>query len=119
MMAHEDLHASRKQLEIEAAWILHQMDQRPRANRPAFSGRLRDRLGSEQNWRCCYCGRRTNEAAQHGHEPSIEHVLPISLGGSHDYGNLVMACRDCNQARGNDIDWQPGAAPAKAPRPYG
>lgn len=39
---------------------------------------------------CCYCG---------GRSDSIEHVIPVSLGGQSHYGNKVGACRLCNSRR--------------------
>lgn len=33
---------------------------------------------------------------------TLDHVLPASRGGSNDRKNLVLACKDCNQARGGD-----------------
>jgi 5-methylcytosine-specific restriction endonuclease McrA len=37
--------------------------------------------------RCQYCG---------GHADSIDHVLPRSRGGRHDWENVAAACRPCN-----------------------
>lgn len=36
---------------------------------------------------CQYCG----EFATH-----IDHVVPVSYGGSHDFDNLVLSCAQCN-----------------------
>jgi 5-methylcytosine-specific restriction endonuclease McrA len=36
---------------------------------------------------CQYCG---------AHADSIDHVLPRSRGGPHDWDNVVAACRPCN-----------------------
>lgn len=44
--------------------------------------------------RCAYCG-----AA--GVPLEIEHIVPQSRGGSHRVSNLTLACRACNQAKGN------------------
>lgn len=32
---------------------------------------------------------------------TIDHVLPQSAGGSDDVDNLALACRNCNERRGN------------------
>jgi 5-methylcytosine-specific restriction endonuclease McrA len=37
--------------------------------------------------RCQYCGE---------HADSIDHVVPRSRGGQHDWENVVAACRPCN-----------------------
>lgn len=43
---------------------------------------------------CAYCGSTVGPF-------SIDHVTPVSRGGTHDFENLVVACRSCNSAKGN------------------
>lgn len=31
--------------------------------------------------------------------PFVDHIVPLSKGGTHDTSNLVVACRECNQAK--------------------
>lgn len=31
---------------------------------------------------------------------TVDHIIPESVGGDNSVGNLVLACRPCNQARG-------------------
>jgi 5-methylcytosine-specific restriction endonuclease McrA len=38
---------------------------------------------------------------------TLEHVVPLNLGGTHDLINLALACFGCNNARGSSLDWQP------------
>lgn len=33
--------------------------------------------------------------------PSVEHVVPLSKGGKHTWGNVRLACRSCNSKKGN------------------
>jgi len=33
--------------------------------------------------------------------PTRDHVVPLSKGGTHERGNLQLACADCNIAKGN------------------
>lgn len=40
---------------------------------------------------CGYCGQRFEER-----DLSIEHILPVSRGGRHEWTNVVTACRPCN-----------------------
>lgn len=32
-------------------------------------------------------------------EPTLDHIIPLSFGGTHDIGNLVLACKSCNSRR--------------------
>lgn len=43
---------------------------------------------------CCYICE--NEAAE-----TIDHVVPLSQGGSHDISNLRLCCRNCNKYKAN------------------
>lgn len=42
---------------------------------------------------CQYCGRRSNDL-------TIDHVVPRSRGGLHEWTNLVAACKSCNHRKG-------------------
>ena len=42
-------------------------------------------------FRCTYCGRSASDIPLH-----IDHIVPLSKGGSDDDANLVPACPDCN-----------------------
>jgi 5-methylcytosine-specific restriction endonuclease McrA len=45
------------------------------------------------NFTCQYCGR-------HGHELTIDHVIPRSRGGLHIWENVVASCKTCNHRKG-------------------
>lgn len=45
---------------------------------------------------CWYCGKQTNPFRDF----TVDHVHPVSLGGSDDVDNLVPACRSCNCSKG-------------------
>jgi 5-methylcytosine-specific restriction endonuclease McrA len=38
-----------------------------------------------------------------GRSTTADHLLAVSLGGDNSLGNLVGACRRCNEARGRDL----------------
>lgn len=44
---------------------------------------------------CSYCG------TQLGGFGEIDHMLPISKGGTNDPSNLTLACRSCNRDKNN------------------
>ena len=45
---------------------------------------------------CQYCGDTPGR-----NQLTVDHVLPRSRGGGHDWQNLVTACRRCNQKKGS------------------
>jgi 5-methylcytosine-specific restriction endonuclease McrA len=57
--------------------------------------------------RCAYCGRRAD---------TIDHVVPRSRGGAHDWDNCVAACRACNSRKADrllsELGWSLTMAPA-------
>ena len=55
---------------------------------------------------CCYCGVAMHFRSPHGGEydprlATIEHVIPISKGGTHVWDNVRLACWQCNVRRNN------------------
>lgn len=46
--------------------------------------------------RCWYCGQVTPVPMR-----TVDHVVPRASGGRSSKRNMVMACRDCNTAKGN------------------
>ena len=44
---------------------------------------------------CTYCNRKTPEDKR-----TIDHVIPLSRGGTHSASNLTMACLSCNCSKG-------------------
>lgn len=57
----------------------------------AVSKRLRFEIFRRDNHICYYCGRKPPEV-----ELTIDHVLPVALGGDDTATNLVTACTECN-----------------------
>lgn len=55
---------------------------------------VREYLLEKFNRRCVYCG-------VQGIPLQIEHIIPKSRGGTNRIDNLAIACRDCNQKKGN------------------
>ena len=55
---------------------------------------VREYLLEKFGRKCCYCGK-TDIALE------IEHIMPKSRGGSNRVSNLCLACKPCNQRKGN------------------
>ena len=60
----------------------------------AVSKRLRYEILRRDNHTCRYCGAAAPDATL-----TIDHVVPVSLGGSDAPSNLVAACADCNAGK--------------------
>lgn len=43
---------------------------------------------------CAYCGRSDVPM-------TVDHVVPLSKGGQHEWENVVAACKTCNSKKGN------------------
>lgn len=52
---------------------------------------------------CSYCGRRCFITLDKGRpdELTVDHVWPLSKGGGRGIDNCVLACRACNEAKGD------------------
>ena len=64
------------------------------------SGRDRRRIVHRYMNRCAYCGGGDGSWGKATrHSLQWDHVMPLSRGGAHSVGNLVPACRWCNQSK--------------------
>lgn len=45
---------------------------------------------------CAYCGRLCT-----GDKATMDHIIPSSKGGKHDWMNIVTACKSCNNHKGD------------------
>jgi 5-methylcytosine-specific restriction endonuclease McrA len=76
---------------------------------PAKKDELRRDVYARENRRCFWCGRRVRlhwRGQQDREEPpadaaTLDRIIPASQGGTYRLDNLVCACHECNQKRGN------------------
>ena len=66
------------------------MERKPLSPKTRFEVMMRDRF------RCQYCGRPAPEVTL-----EIDHIKPVSAGGTDAKSNLITACRDCNRGKGS------------------
>ena len=62
----------------------------------AHVGLTKHRLFVRDRHVCAYCGGLFAES-----ELTVEHINPVSRGGSQSWTNVVTACRSCNTRKGN------------------
>jgi len=60
--------------------------------------KLRFKILKKYNFTCQYCGRRAPEV-----KLEVDHIIPISKGGSNDEDNLTVACFECNRGKRDEI----------------
>lgn len=60
-----------------------------------ISKRARFEVLRRDGHRCRYCG----GSVESGAVLTVDHVVPVALGGGDDPSNLVAACRDCNAGK--------------------
>lgn len=57
-------------------------------------------------WRCAVCGRKTPKSligSINDNAPELDHIIPLSKGGSHTYSNVQCLCRSCNGLKSDKI----------------
>lgn len=54
---------------------------------------------------CALCGKKVNTKVHSNHNdyPSIDHIIPVSKGGTHTWGNVQLAHRGCNSTKNNSL----------------
>lgn len=62
---------------------------------------LRKKVQESFHYRCAYC--QSSQQYVLG-VLEIDHIIPLSLGGTSDETNLCLACRLCNNYKSNQID---------------
>lgn len=66
--------------------------------RALVTPKIRFEVLKRDNFTCQYCG-----AHGEGVVLEVDHIIPISKGGTSDMGNLITACFDCNRGKGSDL----------------
>jgi len=92
--------------DYHAAWVASNLERAREIGRMSENRRRAKRAQvvsdlTDEQWqtildaaagRCAYCGKRCNL--------TMDHVVPISLGGGHTASNVVAACSSCNTSKG-------------------
>lgn len=62
-----------------------------------ISGAVQQKVWAADNFRCVYCGRKMGEVLL-----TIDHFMPLELGGKNDISNYLTACKPCNKDKGSE-----------------
>lgn len=54
-------------------------------------------LRIKQNGDCFYCSRKMT--AEGKLKETVDHIVPVSKGGTHNVANIVLSCWDCNMSK--------------------
>lgn len=94
--------------------IIPRKEYKRRARKRGANGRIEivrpEIVFKRDGWRCQICGTETPEVLRGTFEPNapeVDHKVPLSAGGSHCYGNVQCACRRCNIAKRDRVDFAP------------
>lgn len=85
------------------------MAQRKRTPADGPSAAVRMRVMKRDRFRCTYCGVPGTDA-----EMEVDHIIPVSKGGSNHMSNLTTACRACNSKKSDRLDFTATARPKEA-----
>jgi len=67
-----------------------------RLGRGSISRDLRDMIWQRDEYTCQFCGQKPGS-----NDLTIDHLIPLSLGGLDESTNYVTCCRSCNQLKGS------------------
>lgn len=84
------VHSSTMRLAIPEVIILKTYDKLP-FSEVRFS---RNNLHEHYSYKCCYCGKKYSKD-----KLTLDHVLARSHGGKTEWGNIVLACVECNRLK--------------------
>ena len=71
---------------------------RERVGRQPIPGHLRHKVFQRDGYRCVECGATNKETTL-----EIDHIIPVSKGGTNDINNLQTLCKACNRAKSATI----------------
>jgi 5-methylcytosine-specific restriction endonuclease McrA len=72
---------------------------RKKSNRKPISTKLRAKVMKRDNFTCQHCGKTVED----GVKLEIDHIIPVSLGGTNKMDNLQVLCMECNRGKSNDF----------------
>ncbi len=78
-----------------------------------ISAELRARVLAADNFTCQARGCPN----PHTEDLTVDHIIPITRGGTTEWDNLRTTCRSCNSSKGNRLGWTSRSGPRPRSRP--
>lgn len=99
--------------EVRAIYSRQRRQHRSARAAGSFSQADIDRIYRQQNGCCQYCGIRVYDRKDY----HVDHVVPLSRGGTNYPANLVIACTKCNISKGDKLlhEWPERPTKMSAP----
>lgn len=67
-----------------------------RKQQRAISGAIQQKVFQRDGYKCMFCGKAMGDV-----QLTVDHFVPLELGGANEMGNYISACRQCNKAKGS------------------
>ena len=68
------------------------------AKRKPLAQKIRFEVFKRDSFTCQYCGTQAPDAIL-----EVDHIIPVSKGGTNDVLNLITACKECNRGKSNNV----------------
>jgi hypothetical protein len=62
----------------------------------SISGAVQQQIWYRDGWQCMFCGKKVPDI-----QVTVDHFIPLELGGKNEPSNYISACRQCQKAKGN------------------
>jgi len=62
-----------------------------------ISGSVQQRIWAADGFKCAYCGAKMGKSLM-----TIDHFVPLELGGKNNASNYLTACKPCNKDKGSE-----------------
>lgn len=63
-----------------------------------------EKMFEEQNHKCGYCGQEITKQSNKPNTRHLDHIIPISRGGTNILSNVHWVCPVCNKSKGNRLE---------------
>lgn len=98
-------------LTIRVPSILRLVKYVPLAQKKQIIRFSRQNVFIRDSYRCQYCGKKKQKTLL-----TLDHVIPVVLGGRKTWKNIVTCCKPCNQKKGGRTPEQAGMKLQRKPR---
>ena len=80
-------------------FFIYSLEPEPKPQRKPIKPSVRFQILKRDSYQCQMCG----ATAKDGATLEIDHILPVSRGGTNDASNLQVLCRDCNAGKSDNL----------------